>query len=60
MWNTVSPAILEGEGHDSDPGVVYIASKTLAEKAAWKYMDENKPHFDLVTCIPTLVLGVSI
>lgn len=33
----------------------YPASKTLAEKAAWKYAEENK--IDLVTVIPSLMAG---
>lgn len=35
----------------------YRASKTLAERAAWKYVEENKPDWDLVTVCPPYVLG---
>ena len=34
---------------------VYFVSKTLAEKAAWKFAEENK--LDFVSIIPTLVVG---
>ncbi|KAI4296527.1 hypothetical protein L6164_036477 [Bauhinia variegata] len=36
----------------------YPASKTLAEKAAWKFAEEN--HIDLITVIPTLMAGSSL
>ncbi|KAH7005055.1 hypothetical protein EDB82DRAFT_488746 [Fusarium venenatum] len=35
----------------------YRASKTLAERAAWDFVAEKKPSFDLVTVCPPLVLG---
>lgn len=40
-----------------NPGTAYRASKKLAEKAAWDFVAENKPNFDLVTVCPPLVLG---
>ncbi|OVA13166.1 NAD-dependent epimerase/dehydratase [Macleaya cordata] len=36
----------------------YPVSKTLAEKAAWKFAEENK--IDLITVIPSLMLGPSL
>tara|TARA_B100000963_G_scaffold102587_2_gene88812 strand:- start:5444 stop:6442 length:999 start_codon:yes stop_codon:yes gene_type:complete len=38
----------------------YSISKTLAEKAAWKFMEENKVNFKLTVINPTAVLGPSI
>ncbi|CAK7241634.1 MAG: methylglyoxal reductase (NADPH-dependent) gre2 [Sporothrix thermara] len=35
----------------------YRASKKLAEKAAWDYVRDNKPNFDLVTVNPPMVFG---
>ncbi|KAJ4299894.1 hypothetical protein N0V90_005141 [Kalmusia sp. IMI 367209] len=35
----------------------YNASKKLAEQAAWKYMDENKPNFDLTVINPDIIIG---
>lgn len=35
----------------------YRASKILAEKAAWKFMDVHKPSFTLVALNPTLAFG---
>lgn len=37
--------------------VAYTASKALAEKAAWKFMEEHKPHFDLTVLCPPVVWG---
>ena len=35
----------------------YRASKTFAEKAAWEFVENEKPNFDLVTMNPPLVIG---
>ena len=37
----------------------YSFSKTEAEKAAWKWMDDNKTKisFDIITILPSLVIG---
>ncbi|OQU95924.1 hypothetical protein CLAIMM_02079 [Cladophialophora immunda] len=35
----------------------YRASKTLAERAAWDFVDREKPNFDIATINPPLVLG---
>ncbi|KAI5481328.1 3-beta hydroxysteroid dehydrogenase/isomerase [Pseudohyphozyma bogoriensis] len=37
--------------------VVYSASKAVAEKSAWKFMETEKPNFTLTTVAPTWVLG---
>ncbi len=59
-WNTHAPAELEKKGKDVDGPTAYRASKTLAEKAAWKFVEDHKPKFDLVTVCPPLVLGPHI
>lgn len=56
-WNEYSPAQVEEKGKDAAPADAYRASKTLAEKAAWKFVEDNKPKWDLVTLCPPLVLG---
>ncbi|KAI9643147.1 hypothetical protein NHQ30_008883 [Ciborinia camelliae] len=37
--------------------VSYCASKAFAEKAAWDYVKENKPNFNLSTICPPMVYG---
>jgi len=56
------PAV-KTEEHWSDPdrqrerGSYYSASKTLAEKAAWKFVEEEGKPFRLVAMCPTMVTG---
>jgi len=33
------------------------ASKSFAEKAAWDFVKNEKPKFELCTILPTLVFG---
>ncbi|KAE8390787.1 NAD(P)-binding protein [Aspergillus alliaceus] len=40
-----------------DPAQTYRASKTFAEKAAWDFVEKEKPNFDIATINPPLVLG---
>ncbi len=35
----------------------YYYSKAMAERAAWDFMEAEKPHFDLVVINPFLVIG---
>ncbi|KAF7562387.1 hypothetical protein G7046_g1754 [Stylonectria norvegica] len=51
-WNPVSLADI-----NKSPATAYRASKTLAERAAWDFVADTKPAFDLVTVNPPLVLG---
>ena len=39
---------------------VYGASKILAEREAWKFMDEKKPAFTLNTVLPDINFGASL
>ncbi|KAG8993541.1 methylglyoxal reductase (NADPH-dependent) gre2 [Tulasnella sp. 427] len=58
-WNTESPTEVEQKGRDASPIHKYRASKVLAEKAAWDFVDKNKESiaFDLVTVNPPMVWG---
>ncbi len=49
-WNDVSSL-------DSGP---YAYSKTMAERAAWDFMDDDDRSFDLVVINPTGIIGPSI
>ncbi|KAM0756004.1 NAD-P-binding protein [Meredithblackwellia eburnea MCA 4105] len=42
-----------------DGRTVYRASKALAERAAWDFVEKNKPSFTLTTVAPTWILGHS-
>ena len=42
---------------DISPTNAPAASKKFAEKAAWKFVEEEKPNFTLSTMCPPLVLG---
>ncbi|GJE86762.1 NAD dependent epimerase/dehydratase family protein [Phanerochaete sordida] len=57
-WNEHSVREIE-KGSAASPGDMYLASKTLAERAAWQFVAENKGAvgFDLVTICPPYVYG---
>ncbi|KAJ5584659.1 NAD(P)-binding protein [Penicillium hispanicum] len=48
--------ITEEQANDN-PGNAYRASKTFAERAAWDFVANEKPTFDLTVINPPLVLG---
>ena len=52
-WNPVK----HSEAIAGDIGTAYRASKKFAELAAWNFVDENKPNFDLVTLCPPMIYG---
>ncbi|KAI0052208.1 NAD(P)-binding protein [Auriscalpium vulgare] len=54
-WNTT--AMNAGLDKDSSPILVYHASKTRAERAAWDFIKAEKPSFDLVTILPGFNFG---
>lgn len=51
-WNPVTM-----EQAVSTPADAYRASKTFAEKAAWDFVEKEKPNFDIATINPPLVYG---
>ncbi|KAA8910670.1 hypothetical protein FN846DRAFT_938130 [Sphaerosporella brunnea] len=51
-WNPVTI-----EEATRDPGTGYRASKTLAEKSAWNFVEDEKPNFEISTINPPLVFG---
>lgn len=56
-WNESSVGRVNELGLASQPSDKYAASKILAEKAAWKFVETEKPSFDLVTVLPVVVIG---
>jgi nucleoside-diphosphate-sugar epimerase len=51
-WNPIT-----AEEATQNPANGYRASKTFAERAAWEFVEKEKPNFDLATINPPLVLG---
>ena len=39
--------------------MAYGVSKASSERAAWSFMEQEKPHFTLATILPTAIAGPS-
>lgn len=52
IWNPVTIDQI-----NNSKATAYRASKKLAEKAAWDFVETNKPNFDLATICPPVVFG---
>ncbi|KIN07192.1 hypothetical protein OIDMADRAFT_99439 [Oidiodendron maius Zn] len=52
-WN---PMTVE-ETHAAGPSPAYLVSKTLAEKAAFDFVEKEKPGFSIATVTPPMVYG---
>ncbi|KAG6010750.1 hypothetical protein E4U21_004138 [Claviceps maximensis] len=52
-WNPITYE----QGLAGDKAMAYRASKTVAERSAWQFVDESRPRFDIVTLCPPLVFG---
>jgi nucleoside-diphosphate-sugar epimerase len=52
-WN---PMTYE-EATKTDPTAAYCASKALAERSQWDWMEANNPGFDLVALCPAWIFG---
>ena len=53
-WTEADWTIPDDPAH---PIGAYVESKTLAERAAWKFMADSRPSFSLVTICPGFVIG---
>ena len=51
-WNPINK-----EQAVENPANGYRASKTFAERAAWDFLEKEKPNFTIATMCPPLVLG---
>lgn len=54
-WNEAS--IREAQGPNPTGFHVYAASKALAEKAIWKFVEDEKPGFRVNAILPDTVMG---
>jgi len=58
-WNPITYEQAETIKLDSSEAdfYAYIAAKALSEKAAFDFIDQEKPNFDIVTLLPSFVFG---
>lgn len=65
-WNheaiqmATNPAVYATLPDEAKGLVTYCASKTLAEKACWEFVEKEKPHFTLNTVVPNMNTGPTI
>ncbi|KAJ7186147.1 D-lactaldehyde dehydrogenase [Mycena filopes] len=61
-WNEQAPSQVAEMGREAPPMTKYRASKTLAERAAWAFVEEHKSEmeWDLVVLNPPFVFGPTI
>ena len=61
-WNNSSVEAVKTKGSDAGPVAIYFASKTLAEKAAWEFVDAHKSEisWDLVAITPPNIFGARL
>ena len=59
-WNNAAVAAVTSKGSAAGPFLIYLASKTLAERAAWEFVAAHKAElaWDLVAINPPWVFGV--
>jgi nucleoside-diphosphate-sugar epimerase len=51
-WNNWAEPMVEQEGKNAGGRVIYCASKTAAERALWKFRDENNLPFAITAINP--------
>lgn len=61
-WNDLSSKLAWAPPpyEDGRKYAVYAASKTEAEKACWKFVEEEKPQFEFSTVLPSVTFGASL
>jgi nucleoside-diphosphate-sugar epimerase len=57
-WNINGPKIASSEPFNV--GIAYSASKTLAERALWEFVEKEKPGFSCAAVHPGVVIGPPI
>ena len=60
-WNNADVEAVKTKGSAAGPVAMYMASKTLAEKAAWEFVAAHKSEisWDLVAINPPYIFGAS-
>ncbi|KAI0245425.1 D-lactaldehyde dehydrogenase, partial [Lactifluus subvellereus] len=61
-WNNAAVEAVNAKGSAAGPVVIYLASKTLAEKAAWEFVAAHRSEisWDLVAIHPPYIFGPSL
>ncbi|KAI0032260.1 NAD-P-binding protein [Vararia minispora EC-137] len=59
-WNDQAVNLVHEKGSGAGGAMIYCASKTLAERAAWDFVKKNKPSWDLATINPPYLIGPPI
>ncbi|KAI9458397.1 D-lactaldehyde dehydrogenase [Lactarius psammicola] len=61
-WNNAAVATVTSKGSGAGPVTIYLASKTLAERAAWEFVAAHKAElaWDLVVINPPYIFGPSL
>jgi nucleoside-diphosphate-sugar epimerase len=61
-WNEAAVESVKTRGSAAGPVTIYLASKTLAEKAAWEFVatHESEISWDLVTINPPWIFGARL
>lgn len=55
--SSFSPLTFEDGANTKDPAVAYRASKIVAERAAWDFVEQENPSFDISILCPPMVFG---
>ncbi|KAF6843148.1 nad dependent epimerase [Colletotrichum musicola] len=56
-WSDAWVEVLKALRNDAPPGVPYMSSKVLGERAFWKFREERKPGFTMTAINPFFVSG---
>jgi nucleoside-diphosphate-sugar epimerase len=56
-WNTYAENKIKELGSEASKPFWYAASKTAAERAVWKFTEDEKPPFAVVVVNPSVVMG---
>ena len=61
-WNEAAVEAVKTKGSAAGPFIIYCASKTLAEKAAWEFVAAHNSEisWDLAVVNPSIILGVRL
>ncbi|KAI8585629.1 hypothetical protein BDZ88DRAFT_432114 [Geranomyces variabilis] len=59
-WNDWASDVVKASGVEASGFVTYLASKAEAERAAWKFVEDEKPAFTVSTICPVYIWGPPI